>query len=419
MKRFLLAIVFLTLSTSVYAESSCAVMNFLENNPVFNRQELWGYRQKLEDKGITFDVVYTGDSVSNASGGIQTGTSYLGNLDLQMTVDTEKAGLWKHGTLFVYGLYNFGTDLATGKYVGDVQGLDNIEAPRLFKLFELWYEHRFFNDTLSARTGLYNLNSEFDVSEYGGLFLNSSFGIEPTVSLNTPTSIFPLSAPAFRLKWDPIPLLTLQAAILNGDPGDEDTNPHGVNLAFNKKRGNMVVAEAQIHQDVPLPLVGSLPGTLKGGIWNNNKRIDDVIAVDENLNPVSHAGNNGFYVVLDQMLFREKDEQGLGFFAQYGQAPEDRNMLNRYYGLGVNYKGLIPHRDEDTLGFAYNRASTGNDYRETGDFDKAEEVMEVTYQWQLTKAIVIQPDFQVIHNPGVDPTLKDAKVVTIRTKISF
>ena len=395
------------------------VWQLLDENPLLKRQEWWGWRQKLEDKGITFTAVYTGDSVSNTSGGLKRGTAYLGNLDLTMTVDTEKVGLWKGGTFFAYGLYNFGSNLATGKYVGDMQGVDNIEAPRLFKLFELWYDQHLFNDKLSARTGLYNLNSEFNVSQYGGLFLNSSFGIEPDISANTTASIFPLTAPAFRLKWDPTEHVTLMGAVLDGDPGDEKTNPHGLNPVMNKKHGTMVVGEAQLHGDVPFPIVGKLPGSIKAGVWNNDKRIDDMSALDDQGNPVSHAGTNGFYFVVDQMLFREKDDQGLGVFGQYGQAPNNRSTINRYYGVGLNYKGLIPTRDDDTLGFAFNKAATSEDYRETGDFDKMEEVMEVTYQIQLTKSIVLQPDFQVVHNPSADPTIRDAKVITVRTKISF
>ncbi|MEI6437231.1 MAG: carbohydrate porin [Candidatus Omnitrophota bacterium] len=350
-------------------------------------------------KGYSVGAVYTGDLVSNTAGGLKRGTAYIDNLDLTLTVDTAKAGLWNNGTFFVYGLYNGGNELPTGKYIGDLQGMDNIEAPRLVKLFELWYEQRLFNDRLSARAGLYNLNSEFDTTEYGALFLNSSFGIEPTISGNTTSSIFPLAAPAFRLKVDPNEHVTVMAAALGGNPGDEDTNPHGLKPSWNNKTGTMLVGEAQVHGDLPLPY-GALPGILKLGEWY-------------------HTGNNGFYAIIDQMLIREKDEQGLGVFAQYGQAPKDRNSLDRYFGFGVNYTGLIPGRDEDVLGVAFNRAGISSDYRSTGDFDRSEDVIEAAYSLGLTKHVVLQPDIQFIRNPGADPTINNATVVTLRTKVCF
>lgn len=440
MRRLFVLILFLALVQSGYAQTSFGdtetstgpegvhhgfnihplgkICDLCNKIPFLRRQELGGLRNKLEDKGYTFTVVYTGDYVSNTSGGLERGSSYIDNLDLTMTLDTAKAGLWEHGTFFIYGLYNAGTDRPSEKLVGDLQGVDNIDAPRLFKLFELWYEHNFFDKKLSIRAGLYNLNSEFDTTEYGALFLNSSFGIEPTISANTTSSIFPLASPAFRLKWDLAEHVTLQGAVLSGDPGDEDTNPHGFNPVWNNKRGTMIVGEGQIHGDVPLPY-GALPGTLKVGAWDNTKDVDDLTAVDGSGDPVRHSGNYGLYAVIDQMLFREKDEQGLGAFFQYGQAPSDRNTLDKYIGLGLHYKGLLPDRDEDSLGVSYNRALTSDDYRSTGDFDKFEEVMEATYRIQFTESVVLQPDFQVVHNPGADPAIKDAKVATVRFQVTF
>ena len=87
----------------------CCLKFFSElfkNSFIFEKRDFCDLRHKLEDKGIAFSVVYTGDSVSNASGGLKRGASYIGNLDLQMTVDTAKAGLWNKGAFFVYGIYN-------------------------------------------------------------------------------------------------------------------------------------------------------------------------------------------------------------------------------------------------------------------------------------------------------------------------
>ena len=70
---------------------------------------------------------------------------------------------WKGATLFFYILGNHGGALS--EQVGDLQGLSNIEAPATVKLYEAWFEQTLFDDRLSFKAGLYDLNTEFDVIE--------------------------------------------------------------------------------------------------------------------------------------------------------------------------------------------------------------------------------------------------------------
>lgn len=130
-------------------------------------------------EGYRFDAVYTGEVFSNVSGGIETGTRYLDNLDLKLEVDIAEAWGFASGRFFVYGLYNNATTLSD-ELVGDLQGISNIDAPHAWRVYEFWYE--FGDGPWSIRTGLYDLNSEFDTIDAGGLFLNSSHGIGPDFS---------------------------------------------------------------------------------------------------------------------------------------------------------------------------------------------------------------------------------------------
>ncbi len=40
-----------------------------------------------DDSGLAFNAAYTGDLLSNTSGGVQTGGTYLDNLDLQIAAE--------------------------------------------------------------------------------------------------------------------------------------------------------------------------------------------------------------------------------------------------------------------------------------------------------------------------------------------
>jgi len=139
-------------------------------------------RTALEDNGLSLELVYTGKVVTNHRSGLKRGTTSLGNIDLTATLDTEKTWLWKGGTFFVYILNNHGGN-PTKSYIGDLQTVSNIETEDATRLYELWYEHLFsWYGTLSFLIGQHDMNSEFNVTEYGGLFINSSFGIQPDIS---------------------------------------------------------------------------------------------------------------------------------------------------------------------------------------------------------------------------------------------
>jgi carbohydrate-selective porin OprB len=109
----------------------------------------------------------------------------------------------------------------------------------------------------------------------------------------------------------------------------------------------------------------------------------------------------------------EKSDQGLGWFGRLAYEPQNRNFIDFYFDTGLTYKGLIPTRDGDTLGIAIAYAHLSSGVQET-EVDEspvsvgAETALELTYQAQLTKWLSIQPDLQVIINPGGNNELKNA-----------
>lgn len=296
--------------------------------------------------------------------------------------------------------------------------MSNIEAPPATRLYEIWYEQQLFNETFSILAGMHDLNSEFDVTEYGGLFFNSSFGIQPDISANVPVSIFPVTAPAVRLKWAPIEALYFMVAAYEGDPGDPAVNKHGTRWKLFSREGTMTIYEAgyQVGLDEGSTVP---PGTYKLGAWYHTADFDDVIDTDAEGEPTRHDGNHGVYFIADQMVYRENGDQGLGIFLQIGGAPDDRNEVDFYIGGGINYHGLIPGRDEDDFGMAVAHASISDKLRSAEPRDAAETTFEVTYRVQIAPWLAIQPDFQYVFDTGADPELKNAKVGLLRFEIYF
>ncbi len=344
-----------------------------------------GARQSLDDGGITIEGAYTGEFVRGFPGGMAGGKSviYEDNLDISITMDSEKMGLWPGGTLFVYGLRNHGGD-PSANTIGDLQTASNIEAPDNALVQEAWYEQQFLHGVLSILVGLHDLNSEFYVTDYGSLFINSSFGVGPDMSANVALSIFPKAGLAARVRVAPNDNTYVQAAIYDGDPSTR---------ALHGSEGKLMIGEAGLSSDT---------GTYKLGYWNHSADIT----------VGAHTYNNdyGLYGVIDQELMHFDGDSTIGAFLQYGWAPAARNTVTRYIGGGLHLHGLIPTRDEDDIGIALARADT---------HAVAETTLELTYRLVLTPWLAIQPSYQVIQNPGGDATVPTANVGLLRFEVAL
>jgi len=340
--------------------------------------------------------------------------TYLSNLDLRLTLDTEQLGLWDNGTFFAYAIENSGGEKLTGSIVGDTHGVDNIEAPRSIHLYALWYEHTFLDETLSVLIGFHDYNSEFDVTEYGGLYLNSSFGIGVDISGNGRPSIFPLAAPAVRVKVSPSDRWDILMAVYDGDPGDPDESEHFPRSDFDSEGGAFIATEVAYHMSED-----TLPGFVKLGIWYNTGDFIDVVDTDSSGDEIKRNNNTGGYLVIDKMLFQEEDDQGLGAFFQFGANKTSVNEVNVYIGGGLNYHGLIPGRDNDDSGIAVASALINDGLTADSTREDHETTIEITYNAQINDHIRIQPDLQYVINPGAVSGVDNALVIGARTEITF
>lgn len=157
---------------------------------------LWaGETPFLKERGLSFDLVYTGEVMGAVSGGLKDDMGYLDNLDIILNYDKRNSdGNGWSGVLYL--LYNNGYD--PSEDIGDVQTTSNIETYDTTRVFEAWVQRHYGAHNLLF--GLFDVNSEFDVIDTAQLFLNSSHGIGPDFSQagdNGP-SIFPSTSLAFR-----------------------------------------------------------------------------------------------------------------------------------------------------------------------------------------------------------------------------
>lgn len=355
-------------------------------------------------QAYAFDAVYTADVLSNVAGGIETGTRYLDNLDLTLEVDVNEAAGFGDGTLFVYGLYNNGSTFAD-ELVGDLLVTSNIDAPEAWRIYELWYE--FGDGPWSVRSGLYDLNSEFDVNGAGGLFLNSSHGIGAAFSQtghNGP-SIFPISSLAVRATWESSGY-TARVAVLDGVPGDPD-DPSSNEVDLSAEDGMLLVGELDV--DI------TESTRLWTGYWHYT-------ADFESFDGTLSDDNDGWYAGAEQSF--AIGSRTLAWFLRYGQANERLNPLRAYAGAGVVVEGLLRARPEDRVGLSVASGRSGTPYRDdlaaSGIRPAPHETQwELTYRTRINEHLALQPDIQFVQYPGAAGQYDDAWIVGMRLELSY
>jgi len=407
------------------------------------------FQRNMDDHGILLETVNTVDVLSNVSGGINQKTAAVGDLDLLLTVDTEKLfSGWQGGTLFVYGLGLYGDN--PSKHVGDIQAVDNIAAPNTWKLFEAWYQQNLF-EHFSLLAGLYDVTSEFDVMVSSSeLFLNGSFGTgaEFGASGQNGPSTFPTTSLGIRGQAIVTDNLMIRAVLADGVPGDPD-DVHGTHIQLSKDDGlfgNMEFAYYQfspeeeldhqrgILQDKPRRLtfrrVGrSAPLEYEAkaaiGFWGYTTSLDHLSKIDSSGEPVTRHGTYGMYGLAEYDVYHEKDdtEQELTIFARAGMADPRVNRFSQYYGGGLVYTGLFPGRNFDQTGIGAAAAVNGKYYKrsqrkEGQSVEDAEITLEVTHSIFVNSNLFIQPDVQYVINPDTVPGRKNALVLGVRLEFN-
>ncbi|MFO0427987.1 MAG: carbohydrate porin [Planctomyces sp.] len=360
-------------------------------------------------RGITGEYIYTGEVFSNVHGGVNTNgaTRYRGNLDLVMNVDTEGMDLWKGGRLFVYGSQFHGQTL-TPRDVGDTQLYSNIESnPRPeneLQLTEFWYEHSFADGALIVKMGKQDANADFAFVDLGGDFINSSFGLIPTVPLPT----WPNPGMGIAVFADLTDTWHFKTGIYDGAP--TFGAPTGGQWGFSTVGEFGAMSLYELSWTPQFGPDGDLPATFRLGSWYHSGDFDNLAA---GVGTVS--GNHGYYASVDQLLWKEPGSddapQGLGAFLQYGWSPSDRNAVDRYIGSGVTYRGPLRGHDADLIGVGIASA----------DFSDRtllrENAFEVFYKAQIFEWMVLQPDTQYIAKPSGNG--RDAFIIGLRSEIVF
>ncbi len=363
-----------------------------------------------ESSPINIEATYVGDGFSSFSGGLKTGQTYLGKLNFGMGFNTADFGLWESGEFFVQ-IENTHGGTASGDFIGDLQVASNIDNGDYTYLYEMWYKQQINN--LSIQLGIIDLNADCFVANPGGLFLNSSFGIQPSASMNMPVPIFPMNALGAVVHYNITDYLAIQSGIWDGDPGNLDRDPYNVQWKLSKEEGILTATELHIKYGMS---GDSNAGLIKLGVMYHSAEFETIAD-----NTITEKGNLQFHLIAEQTLINKAEgEKGkLDAFIQIGYLPNNKiNVIPFYLGAGINYTGMLFKNASDVLGLAFAHAGISkeaiNNIPGTQSFETA---IELTYAMQFFNQITIQPDLQYIINTGIDESIDNAFVGFLRVII--
>lgn len=349
---------------------------------------LWASPARAEDRaggwtataGTTVDLFW-GDGAAGRGGAV------LDRTDLQFDRSDGVDGGWRAR---IHAIHTGGDDLSAD-VLGDAQTASNVEAADAIRLFELWVG-RGLETPRGFKAGLVDLNSEFDVQQVGGLFLNSSHGIGPDFSqsgLQGP-SIFPVTALGI-IGWTPAPFGSAFKAALYDAAAGEPGRPARSAVILRARDGALAVAELQ-RTFGP----GGAGPRIYGGVWGYTARFPTLKPGFE------RKSRPGLYAAFETPLWIGGQGRRLDGWVRAGIADDRIWEIARYAGGGVTLSAPFAARPDDQAGLAIARAAFASDWRRgrPGGAGRAETAIEATWRFALAEGLAVQPDVQWILHPS-------------------
>lgn len=363
-----------------------------------------------EDDGAwTHEIVYTADVTGGLSGVDKKAGRFLDNLDVIVDGDLEAAFGWTGARVHLYLLNNSGG--APNDLIGTLQGVDNIEVPRpRARLYELWVEQAFADDRAALLVGLYDLNSEFYVTEASDLLIAPPFGIGSEFASTGPNgpSIFPSTTLAARLRVGGPEGASVQAAVLNADAATLG-DPGGPDLGLDE--GALLVGEAAWNGPLRMAL----------GAWGYTERQDDIHDLMPAGDPARRRARGGY--ALAEGRFAGDEARGASAFVRVGLSDGDTTPFTGGWQAGVKVQGVFESRPDSAFSIGVQQAFLSRKARAVGrdeglDLGRHESGIEITYADTVGR-LTVQPDLQVIFRPGGERGRDPAIVGALRLSWDF
>jgi len=397
-----------------------------------------GLRKRLGDLGITPSLVFVTDAQGNPMGGQTHGFRESNNVGLDVTVDMDKVASLSGSQFHVSVSVRNGTSLSDID-IGNVFNVAQTCCNHTYRQVNVDWQQQLFGGRLEIRGGRIAAGDDFMTSPLYGYFLQSAIdGNTGGIFFNVPMTVYPFATWAIRARVTPIPQIYVMGGVYNGDPTLVQNSKHGVDWTMRGPLFAMGEAGFLLNQE---PGATGLPGNYKAGGYYAAGDYPDLFfdvqggaALVSGLPPLEHSGGNaGFYLLLDQMVYRHggpESRRGLIPFVSLLFAPDTSiNTMPFFVNGGLVYRGPFASRPHDRAAFGVVFGEFSNELarsqrasRRAGNavgIQTYELVLEWTYRFQVTGWLRMQPNLQYIIKPGATGLIPNALVVGFQMSVNF
>jgi porin len=395
-----------------------------------------GYRDRLFASGVEVFAFYNSIFSGNVSGGIDPGhATYVDDAYFGLKFDLEKLVGWQGVQVAISGVNRDGDDL-THKYIGSIFSTQQMVGGQRLFLYQLYLQQKLFAKQLTLKAGRFGASDDFNASPLYGYSLNNGIdGDIRNVLFDTRFSAYPFATWAAALFYEPSPEFNVKLGLFQVTPQMFENDDHGVNFSIGNRDGYTLIGQFGwspqfLKQPINAagdgrnrvgPVMKGMPGHYWFGFtfsqWDFYQRF---------LGGFEDC-SYGFYAHADQMVYQEApgSDEGLVVFVASGYYPQKEiSIVPFQVNVGLNYKGLFPHRgaDRTVLHFIYGDISS--DYarsvrRPGGQLADSEKVVELAHRFQLTRWSYFQPDIQIVIDPGGTGDIADAVVIGAEMGVTF
>lgn len=376
--------------------------------------EWGGYRQQLEDAGVSLSGFSITNIMGNVTGGNRRSTAAasfnLLALDLDFSRLAGLPGLLVHAE----GWAARGNNPSTPGRINNLLGVAQAYTPSGFYLGQLYAELTLFDNALMLQAGRMATSNNFATLPVA---LNYVSVANNPIPISLPINTVPFTN--YPHQWaavgtlTPIPQIQLTGGVYNGDRRSSRLKAtNGLDWTFQPEDGVMGVGQISLLLNQEAGDQG-LPGTYYFGGFTNTNDYDG-------LNGAGDKGSNyGFYWMGQQMVYREGgpgSSEGLTPWLAVAYQPQDSiNLLPVYVAGGAVYEGLVPGRDIDTTALAVYHAELSNAVPEA----TGETLLEVNYTYWALPWLGLTPSFQYVCNPNGGGSDDDAAVFGGQILVNF
>jgi porin len=389
-----------------------------------------GFRDKLSDSGVSFNGTATVDLSTVMGDAPKRGFVMPYLVDVNLSLDTGRMGLWQGGEAFIDFQQAGSTNLASD-YVPDFWGWDAVYpfAQDFTELGQYWYQQSLADGALRLKLGKIDANVDFAVSYPNLQFVNSAAYMPSVLAQDLPT--YPNQAGGFEILLKPVDWIDAKFGMFDGstnwyDPSTGQSGPasgrRGVGgFLWDNPGSYFLIGEVDFRWSD-----AKNPGHANIGWFDQTgpSAEPNTSMVPSPAGQADVEGPWGLYTSFSQTVFQPEGAtqgQGLSLFGQFGWSPPTQNPSQWSIMGGADWKGILEARPNDTAGLLLAYAHMSNLPYLGVSPGEGEWVAEAFYNIQVTPWLGIQPDLQWVRQPSDQPEydIGGAWILTFRVSVSF